>query len=347
MSSPRCPKCGHANPAAAVICAGCDYILDTSFLGDDILDQPTGDDAPPPTSDADRFGGEAVIVGNLRKGDSDDANAWDSFVADRTGSFLTADTHDGTRVIEPAPVYVDRSTQQMLEPDAVLRLKANADLAHLQLSPFEEHVLGFVDGQRPVARLRKKSGLSQSDTKIALAMLIDRGLLELVGVVRASALDVDLEDESGTVMDEKTVEHVPDHAAADRKNRGTFRSTTPRRLREGPALAPCEDTGDEPPGWLRQGSARRMSQHRRARNVGPPGTLASGVFEHLHRRGRGLRVHSGERLGGQTEMREDGFDDGRLLEKRNDFRRAVAARADHDVDGEHPFQHGRPVEAVG
>ena len=42
-------------------------------------------------------------------------------------------------------------------------------------------------------------------------------------------------------------------------------------------------------------------------------TFASGVFEHLHRRGWGLRVDRGERLGGQTEMGEDGFDDGGLL----------------------------------
>jgi hypothetical protein len=35
---------------------------------------------------------------------------------------------------------------------------------------------------------------------------------------------------------------------ADRKNRGTFRRTTPRRLGEGPALTACEDTGDERPG---------------------------------------------------------------------------------------------------
>jgi hypothetical protein len=35
---------------------------------------------------------------------------------------------------------------------------------------------------------------------------------------------------------------------ADRKNRGTFRGTTPRRVQESPAVPACEDAGDKPPG---------------------------------------------------------------------------------------------------
>ncbi len=33
-----CPKCGRKVDATAFICTGCEYILDTSFLGDDITD---------------------------------------------------------------------------------------------------------------------------------------------------------------------------------------------------------------------------------------------------------------------------------------------------------------------
>ena len=34
-----CPKCGRPVDASAVICPGCDFILDTEFLGDEILDE--------------------------------------------------------------------------------------------------------------------------------------------------------------------------------------------------------------------------------------------------------------------------------------------------------------------
>jgi uncharacterized Zn finger protein (UPF0148 family) len=38
MAGVECPKCGRATEDGAIICPGCDFILDASFLGDDITD---------------------------------------------------------------------------------------------------------------------------------------------------------------------------------------------------------------------------------------------------------------------------------------------------------------------
>ena len=47
--------------------------------------------------------------------------------------------------------------EAMFRPDAVLELVAPLPL---DAAPIETHVGGLIDGVRPVARLRKKSGLS-------------------------------------------------------------------------------------------------------------------------------------------------------------------------------------------
>jgi hypothetical protein len=90
--------------------------------------------------------------------------------------------------------------QKMFEPDAVLSLREGANLGALQLSPFEQHVLSFIDGQRPVARIRKKAGLGASDLKIAIGMLSDRNLIVVTGHIKPDVramLDVGDLDESG------------------------------------------------------------------------------------------------------------------------------------------------------
>jgi hypothetical protein len=46
----------------------------------------------------------------------------------------------------------------------------------------------------------------------------------------------------------ETLHGNDDPRLAKRKNRGTFRRTTPRRLRQRPALTPCAGSGDESPG---------------------------------------------------------------------------------------------------
>ncbi len=73
-----------------------------------------------------------------------------------------------------------RSPEAMFRPDAVLEL---ATRLPTDISPIETHVGGLIDGVRPVARLRKKSGLSSDDLRVALGQLRDRRLLKLVGVI--------------------------------------------------------------------------------------------------------------------------------------------------------------------
>jgi hypothetical protein len=199
MAGVHCAKCGHENVPGVIICARCDYIVDTSFLGAD-FDAPTREETwtqQRSSVEGSDFGGEAIMLGHPSS--TPDGNDWEAFVSERSGSFLAAETAEIERHVEPVPVYMERSTQAMLDPDAVLRVCPGADVSSIALSPFEHQVLALIDGERPVARIRKKGALSMSDTKIALAMLVDRGLLELVGHARPALSLGDVEDERRTL----------------------------------------------------------------------------------------------------------------------------------------------------
>ncbi len=79
------------------------------------------------------------------------------------------------------PTAAERaSSETLFRADSVLAL---TEALPADVSAVESHVAGTIDGFRPVARLRKKSGLSSEDLRVALGMLHTRGLLELVGVV--------------------------------------------------------------------------------------------------------------------------------------------------------------------
>ena len=80
----------------------------------------------------------------------------------------------------PATLDEDLVPDTMFRPDAVLAL---AGPLPANLSPFEQHIALLVDGVRPVARIRKKSGVSSADLRIALAGLRDKKLLRLAGIV--------------------------------------------------------------------------------------------------------------------------------------------------------------------
>src|SRR6185295_15426349 len=98
MAKGQCPKCGEVTSDGAVICPRCDFILDASFLGDDILNvNATGAQQPARVSSA----GDAVVIGGL-----DEEVA---LFSESTGSFLTADTVDIDREIVPAALYVGKS----------------------------------------------------------------------------------------------------------------------------------------------------------------------------------------------------------------------------------------------
>ncbi len=161
-----CPKCGRPVVVSAVICRGCDFILDTNFLGDGILDvehslRPgTGGVDPAAFNLAD-----AVILGNI---DED------------SQSFETSDSGFHMRHQLNARLYVSGRSQALMAPDAVPALVAPLS-DHVKLTPFEKHVLAFIDGKRPVEVIRRAAGLEESEVKTALATLADKGVVKVVG----------------------------------------------------------------------------------------------------------------------------------------------------------------------
>lgn len=106
------------------------------------------------------------------------ADAFQAFLEESTGAFPI----DGAGVFEEETGTHRADRQAMVQPQVVLRPKAGVDGA--ALSPFEQHVLSFLDGKRPLARLRKKAGLTFADLKVAIGMLADRGALEVVGTFK-------------------------------------------------------------------------------------------------------------------------------------------------------------------
>lgn len=157
---------GAANPSSLP--------LEAAALFDEPLASAEGDPVAPPVFDerSDSWNGEALILGDAPASLQD----FESMLSDSTSAITIAGC-----VVEPAPVYVSQSVQQLTAPTAVLRVRDDNARLQAQLSPFERHVVSFVDGKRAVLRIAKKSGMSLSDVVVALGLLADRGLLELVG----------------------------------------------------------------------------------------------------------------------------------------------------------------------
>lgn len=246
-----CPKCGEAIVANVVICPRCDYILDTSFLGDDFLNESSGlFDAVPVSSASD-----AVVIGGL-----DEEHDLMLF-SESTGSFLTADTMDVERVVLPASAYVSKSVQELMKPESVLAAAPDVQKRHAAFSPFEQHVLGFIDGKRPVARLRKLTGLSSDDLRIAVGMLAEKGAIELVGTVAPP----DLKALLGDLVDDDT-RPVPVPIA------GLFEpDAAPRDAARPAATTAPSQRGDEPRPVVQPHGARPEVN---ADAVAAPGTKA-------------------------------------------------------------------------
>lgn len=120
-----------------------------------------------------------------------------------------------------APTEAELSSPEaMFRPDAVLELVVRPK----DLSAFEQHVVGFIDGVRPVARLKKKCGLSSADLRVALGQLRDRGLLRLVGVVEeavgawAADIAAELAERGGAPVEHSiqgSGEYIPAHVMAE------------------------------------------------------------------------------------------------------------------------------------
>lgn len=160
-----CPKCGRPVDENAVICRGCDFILDTEFLGDGILDEehslrPGAGGVDPAAFNL----ADAVILGNI----DDDSQ-----------SFETSDSGFHLKANLSARLYVSGRSQALMSPDAVPALAQSPE--GVRLTPFEKHVLAFIDGKKPVEVIRRAAGLDEAEVKTALATLADKGVVKVVG----------------------------------------------------------------------------------------------------------------------------------------------------------------------
>src|SRR3954451_24999627 len=130
----RCPKCGRDVRAGAFICPGCEFIIDTSFLGDDITDDEAGVRVPGiQQTKSGEFGEDAIILG-------DGGGEYSDFSSKDAGGL--------TREVTQARFYIGGSTAALLHPDAVPEVSPSAVQGSLRMSPFERHVLGFINGKR-------------------------------------------------------------------------------------------------------------------------------------------------------------------------------------------------------
>lgn len=90
----------------------------------------------------------------------------------------------------------------LFRADAVLAL---AGAVPADLARPEAETARLIDGVRPVARIRKKRGVSSAELRNALRSLHERGLLRLVGIVeeagRAAAVDHGDEDATRRILD--------------------------------------------------------------------------------------------------------------------------------------------------
>jgi len=162
-----CPKCGRPVTEAAVICSGCDFILDTGFLGEEILDEEKTLRPGRGGVDPAMFNlADAVILGDID---------------DTAQSFETSDSGFHVRESTGARLYVSGRSQALLAPDAIPAIIQAASSSGVRLTPFERHVLTFIDGSRPVETIRQIAGLDESEVKTALATLADKGVVEVVG----------------------------------------------------------------------------------------------------------------------------------------------------------------------
>lgn len=193
----KCRKCGHQNVDSDWVCSRCEYVLDASFLGNDILNERTRDgiddedesaELAPPAPGLE-FGGDALILGRFGDADED----VQGIISINTGGFLAVTSEPDA----PASVYITSEISKLIVPGRVMRRTADADARKDMLSPFELAVFSLVDGVRNLSDVQIAAGLSHDDLCIAIAMLHDKAIIEALpstrrppasGVVAAPAL---------------------------------------------------------------------------------------------------------------------------------------------------------------
>jgi len=159
-----------------LICSGCDYILDSTFLGDDITDDER-ERRPGAKGESRRFGkkkADGVDFGEdaMILGDVNDVEV---------SSFQSRDAGVSQREVTQTRFYIGGGLAQLMEANAIPEMAAGVSGASIRMTPFERHVLGFVNGRRSVGRIQKKSAMDESEFKTALAMLADKGFIRLKG----------------------------------------------------------------------------------------------------------------------------------------------------------------------
>lgn len=173
----ECPKCGRGVEVGAFICPGCDYILDASFLGDDITDDER-EKRPAQRPARERnvdFGEDAMILGDVNE------------LAGEVSSFQTRDAGVSQREATQARFYIGGAVAQLMNPDAIPEIAEGATGQSMRITPFERHVLGFVNGKRSVGRIEKKAAMEETEFKTALALLADKGFIRLKGYKKQKA----------------------------------------------------------------------------------------------------------------------------------------------------------------
>lgn len=154
-----------------------DWLLEPS-LEDGVLpaaqESGVGKSIPKPSDASTEALNDAVLLGDLQEDydvvETRDAN-W----------FLTAATEDVERPVQSVPLYLSKSVREMLRPSAVLAREPQVNAA---LTPFEEHILQFLDGRRPLGRVAVLSELGKQDLEIAVSMLAEKRVVRLVGQTR-------------------------------------------------------------------------------------------------------------------------------------------------------------------
>ena len=211
MDALRCPKCASVHAPGAWICERCEWILDPSVLlspvGEERRASRPGVGAAPDEQDEEDYatsplvaapdlaamlhgagpatadlpaididvdgllGGDAVILGQLADDDAE------SFLSDRTGSFLVAGASSPSA--EAAPVYLSGDLARRLQPAAIPRPTVDGPARRGWLGTFEVPVFDLIDGARTIAELRVACGLSENDLRVALAMLVEKAMIEV------------------------------------------------------------------------------------------------------------------------------------------------------------------------
>lgn len=260
MDALRCPKCASVHAPGAWICERCEWILDPSVLqppvgevrpasrpgvgvaGDEedyatspvvaapdlaaMLHGPGPAAADLPAIDIDvdgLLGGDAVILGQLADDDAE------SFLSDRTGSFLVPGASSPSA--EAAPVYLSGDLARRLQPAAIPRPTEDGPARRGWLGTFEVPVFDLIDGVRSIAELRSDSGLSENDLRVALAMLVEKAMIE-----------VPLPEEARPSPPEQAQAELPDDGTSPWPPAGDFDEHT----RELDNLPPLSDPGAAP-----------------------------------------------------------------------------------------------------